>query len=94
MPTRPRNRFVHLEFEVDVQEWSSRPCHSEAPVLWRAEESPQLLFRPEPLSAFDRDATTFPSPRFWEFVSRILDCLDWGGKGLCPVKIRTLKSLP
>ena len=25
-----------------------------------------------PLSAFDRDATAFPSPRSWEFVSRIL----------------------
>ena len=35
-----------------------------------------LRFRPELLSAFDRDANAFPSPRSWEFVSRILDSLD------------------
>ena len=28
------------------------------------------------MSAFDRDANAFPSPRSWEFVSRILDSLD------------------
>src|SRR4029077_13861246 len=32
-----------------------------------------IRFRPELLSAFDRDANAFPSPRSWEFVSRILD---------------------
>ena len=32
-----------------------------------------LRFRPEMLSVFDRDANAFPSPRSWEFVSRILD---------------------
>jgi hypothetical protein len=32
-----------------------------------------IRFRPQLLSAFDRDANAFPSPRSWEFVSRILD---------------------
>src|SRR5271166_6171100 len=33
-----------------------------------------IRFRPQLLSIFDRDANAFPSPRSWEFVSRILDC--------------------
>jgi hypothetical protein len=31
-----------------------------------------LRFRHELLNAFDRDANAFPSPRSWEFVSRIV----------------------
>ena len=68
MPTPLRNRFVHLEFEVDLQDWS----------IWAIEAGirPEVIaflrFRPELLNAFDRDANAFPSPRSWEFVSRIL----------------------
>ncbi len=69
MPTPLRNRFVHLEFEVDVQEWSEWAVQSGI----RPEVIAFLRCRPELLSAFDRDATAFPSPRSWEFVSRILD---------------------
>ena len=69
MPTPLRNRFVHLEFEVDLQEWSKWAIQSGV----RAEVIAFLRFRQELLSAFDRDANAFPSPRSWEFVSRILD---------------------
>ena len=69
MPTPLRNRFVHLEFEVDVQEWSEWAIQAGI----RPEVIAFLRFRPELLSAFDRDANAFPSPRSWEFVSRILD---------------------
>jgi hypothetical protein len=72
MPTPLRNRFVHLEFEVDVQDWSEWAIQAGI----RAEVIAFLRFRPELLSAFDRDANAFPSPRSWEFVSRILDSLD------------------
>ena len=72
MPTPLRNRFVHLEFEVDVQEWSEWAIQAAI----RPEAIAFLRFRPELLSAFDRDANAFPSPRSWEFVSRILDSLD------------------
>jgi MoxR-like ATPase len=71
MPTPLRNRFVHLEFEVDVQEWSEWAIQAGV----RPEVIAFLRFRPELLSAFDRDANAFPSPRSWEFVSRILDSL-------------------
>jgi MoxR-like ATPase len=73
MPTPLRNRFVHLEFEVDVQEWSEWAIRAGI----RPEVIAFLRFRPELLSAFDRDGPhAFPSPRSWEFVSRILDSLD------------------
>ena len=69
MPTPLRNRFVHLEFEVDLQEWSMWAI--EAGI--RPEVIAFLRFRPELLNAFDRDVNAFPSPRSWEFISRILD---------------------
>ena len=68
MPTPLRNRFTHLNFEVDVQEWCEWAIHSTI--------CPEVIafirFKPDLLSAFDRDANAFPSPRSWEFVSRIL----------------------
>ena len=68
MPTPLRNRFTHLNFEVDVQEWCEWAIHSAI--------CPEVIafirFKPDLLSAFDRDANAFPSPRSWEFVSRIL----------------------
>jgi MoxR-like ATPase len=72
MPTPLRNRFVHLEFDVDVQEW----CEWAIQAGIRPEVIAFLRFRPDLLFAFDRDAAAFPSPRSWEFVSRILNSLD------------------
>lgn len=69
MPTPLRNRFVHLEFEVDLQEWSEWAIQAGI----RPEVIAFLRFRQELLSAFERDANAFPSPRSWEFVSRILN---------------------
>ena len=69
MPTPLRNRFVHLELEVDVQEWSEWAVKSAI----RPELIAFLRFRRKLLSAFDREANAFPSPRSWGFVSKILD---------------------
>jgi hypothetical protein len=69
MPTPLRNRFVHIDFEVDLNEWSEWAINTNV----RPEVIAFLRFRPELLSVFDRDANAFPSPRSWEFVSRILD---------------------
>jgi MoxR-like ATPase len=68
MPAPLRNRFVHIDFEVDADDWSQWAIQSGI----RPEVIAFIRFRPELLSAFDRDATAFPSPRSWEFVSRIL----------------------
>lgn len=69
MPTPLRNRFVHLEFEVDLQEWSEWAIRGGI----RPEVIAFLRFRQELLSVFDRDTNAFPSPRSWEFISRILN---------------------
>src|SRR6266851_3292509 len=69
MPTPLRNRFTHLNFEVDTQEW----CEWAIKTRVRPEVIAFLRFRPALLSAFDRDNNAFPSPRSWEFVSRILN---------------------
>jgi len=71
MPSALANRMVHLDFEPDLNDW----------LAW-AEESgihPRLMaflqFRPKLLHAFDPKCAekAFPSPRSWEFVSRILE---------------------
>jgi hypothetical protein len=72
MPTPLRNRFVHLEFDVDLQDWSEWAIQAGI----RPEVIAFLRFRPELLSAPHREAHAFPSPRSWEFVSCILDSLD------------------
>ena len=69
MPTPLRNRFTHLQFEVDVQEW----CEWAIRTAIRPEVIAFIRFRPDLLSIFDRDANAFPSPRSWAFISKILD---------------------
>src|SRR6266852_4292136 len=68
MPTPLRNRFTHLQFEVDMQEW----CEWGIRASIRPEVIAFVRFRPDLLSVFDRDANAFPSPRSWAFVSKIL----------------------
>jgi hypothetical protein len=68
MPTPLKNRFCHLTFEVDLQEWCEWAIRNSI----RPEVIAFLRFKPELLSQFDRDATAFPSPRTWSFVSQVL----------------------
>jgi len=69
MPTPLRNRFVHIDFEVDAQEWSEWAIRTGV----RPEVIAFIRFRPELLSSFERETYAFPSPRSWEFVSRVLN---------------------
>jgi MoxR-like ATPase len=70
MPSPLANRFVHLEFEVDLDDW----------VAWALNAGIQteviafLRFRPALLHSFDprKNDKAFPTPRAWEFVSRVL----------------------
>lgn len=70
MPSALANRFVHLEFEVSVDDWME----------WAEGNgvAPELLsfirFRPNLLHDFDpsRNERAFPSPRSWEFVSSLV----------------------
>ena len=70
MPSALANRLVHLDFEADLDDW----------LLWAegcgidSRLRAFLRFRPRLLHAFDPKSAekAFPSPRSWEFVSRIL----------------------
>ncbi len=70
MPSALANRFVHIDFEVDADQW----------VDWAIDAgiAPEVIafirFRPGLLHEFDPkiDAKAFPSPRSWEFLSRLL----------------------
>ena len=70
MPSALANRFVHIEFSVDYEEW----------LRWAEKNAiaPEVIsfirFRPKLLHDFDPETAdkAFPSPRSWEFVSRIM----------------------
>ena len=65
MPSPLRNRFVHLTFEVDTEDWSNWAISNKI----RPEVIAFIRFRPELLNQFDKDAFAFPTPRTWEFLS-------------------------
>jgi hypothetical protein len=63
------NRFIHLEVEVDIDEW----------VSWAIDEEIEsmitsfLRFRPDMLFQMpELNQRTFPTPRSWHFVSDVL----------------------
>jgi len=70
MPSALANRFVHIDFVVDSEEW----------LLWAAQKNiaPEVLaflrFRPALLHDFDpeKSSKAFPSPRSWEFASNLI----------------------
>lgn len=61
------NRFVHLECEPDIEDWSKWAIVAgiEPAVI------AFLRFRPNLLHDFSATSKAFPSPRSWEFVSKI-----------------------
>jgi hypothetical protein len=70
MPTPLRNRFIHLDLEVDVDDW----CNWALGAGVRPEVLAFVRFRPALLhQSGERDANAWPTPRSWEFASRVLD---------------------
>jgi len=71
MPSALANRFVHLDFDVDANEWLTWAQGNDI----AAEVTAFIRFRPTLLHAFDpqKDDKAFPTPRSWEFVSRIMN---------------------
>ncbi len=70
MPSALANRFVHIDFSVDFQEWLSWAKANQI-----AEEIVEFLkFRPALLHDFhpEKNNRAFPSPRSWEFASRLI----------------------
>lgn len=74
MPSALANRFVHLDFEPDLDDWTD--WAAEAGI--RSEVIAFLRFRPALLHDFDPAVASraFPTPRSWEFVSAMLGRVD------------------
>lgn len=70
MPSALANRFVHIDFDVDVKEW----------LIWAkkhqiaSEIIDFIQFRPALLHDFspEKDNRSFPSPRSWAFASNLI----------------------
>jgi len=63
------NRFIHIDFEVDNDEWAKWAVQNEI--------TPQIIglltkFRPELIYKFEPQKKSYPTPRSWEFASKIL----------------------
>jgi MoxR-like ATPase len=69
MPAPLANRFTHMDYEVHFEDWRQWAVSSGI----KPEVVNFLSFQPGMLNDFDPDKRAFPTPRSWEFVSRILD---------------------
>ena len=71
MPTPLLNRFIHIDFDVNFEDW-----HDWAVVNGvKSDVVGFLNFKKGYLNKFDPKSKSrgFPTPRSWDFVSRILD---------------------
>jgi len=70
MPRPLRNRFVHLDLEPDLDDWSKWAVKAQI----RPEIVAFLRFKPELLHEAEAssDANAWPTPRSWEMASRVL----------------------
>lgn len=73
MPQGLLNRFLHIDVEPDLEDFCSWATTGGLP----AEVAPLMVafmrWRPNLLHQFNRDEHAFPTPRSWEFVSRVVN---------------------
>jgi hypothetical protein len=75
MSTALKNRFIHVEYEYNVDDWIDWSLNS-------GNMNPNIIsfikWRPEALFKFDPASSdfAFPSPRTWEFASRALNVVQ------------------
>jgi len=69
MPSPLANRFTHIDYEVDLTDWRVQALKDG----WMPEVINFINFRPGLLHDFDPDRRAFPTPRSWEFVSKIIE---------------------
>lgn len=69
MPSALANRFVHIDFEVDMEDWYTWATLNGISDITRA----FIRFRPNLLHSFDPAANerAFPTPRSWAFVDDV-----------------------
>lgn len=70
MPTALANRFIHIDFAVDLDDWQEWACSHAI----RPEITSFINWRKELLHSFDPKSSekSFPTPRSWAFVSDVL----------------------
>lgn len=68
-PAALANRFVHLDYDVNVEDWNTWAMHAGMHTDLRA----FIRFRPNLLHKFDpvKNDRSFPTPRSWAFVNDI-----------------------
>lgn len=76
MPTPLANRFIHLDLECDIDDWKEWAYNSGVSeiVIGFLSYKPDYLFQFNPT----QETRTFPTPRSWDFVSKIIqnkDCI-------------------
>lgn len=76
MPPALANRFAtHIEMEVNLDDWCDWAfAHNIRPeiIAFLTKFKPDMLFKFDPR----KNEVSFPTPRSWEFVSRIMNTLD------------------
>lgn len=72
MPSHIANRFTHLDYEVDYEDWYTWAYANGVNPMVIA----FLQFKPELLHKFDPKVKAFPTPRSWGFVSNLLNTGD------------------
>ncbi len=70
MPAALRNRFVHLDFDVDADDWYDKAIEDGVSDVTRG----LIRFKPNLLHSFDPKVNprSFPTPRSWGFADAIL----------------------
>lgn len=70
MPSALANRFWHIDFEVNLDDWVDWAITNEVDTNIIS----FLNFRPELLMAFNPESSekAFPTPRTWEFASKVI----------------------
>ena len=63
-----KNRFIHVDYDVDMEDWIKWALKAELMV----EIIAFIRFRPSLLHDMDVTQNAFPTPRSWEFASDIL----------------------
>ena len=70
MPPPLANRFVHLDMEVDVEDWKKWAYKSgiDSSIIGFLQYAPERIF------IFDasKNEKSFPTPRSWEYVDRVI----------------------
>ncbi len=69
LPTALANRFTHFQVKVDLNEWVewAWKVRLDPTVISFIRYTPSLLMRFDPKT----NSTAFPTPRSWEFISRL-----------------------